>query len=47
MAQYLLHGTLMVTIYKAQNLVMEKRKSGGAPNFIRKVSLQIIHNILE
>ena len=39
MASYLLHGTLHVTIYEAQDVVTDQRKLGGAPGFIRKVSL--------
>lgn len=42
MASYLLHGTLNVTIYEAQDVVTDQRKLGGAPGFIRKVSLDEI-----
>lgn len=37
MAKYLLHGTLLVTIHDAQNIVQEERKSGKAPTFFRKL----------
>jgi len=42
MAKYLLHGTLLVTIHDAQNIVNEERKSGKAPSFFRKVRFYAI-----
>ena len=39
MAKYLLHGTLEVTIYDAENIVNQDRKSGRAPGFLRKVRI--------
>eukprot|EP00252_Welwitschia_mirabilis_P027753 TRINITY_DN961_c0_g1_i1.p1 TRINITY_DN961_c0_g1~~TRINITY_DN961_c0_g1_i1.p1 ORF type:complete len:812 (+),score=132.73 TRINITY_DN961_c0_g1_i1:264-2699(+) len=37
MAQYLMHGTLHLTIYEADSLKDTGRKTGGAPKFIRKL----------
>lgn len=42
MTNYLLHGTLHVMIYQAENVVTDQRKLGGAPGFIRKVRLDFI-----
>ena len=39
MANYLLHGTLHVMIYQAENVVTDQRKLGGAPGCVRKVRL--------
>ncbi|KAH9575045.1 hypothetical protein CY35_01G091700 [Sphagnum magellanicum] len=36
MANYLLHGTLHVSIYKAEGLINEDRLTGGAPKFFRQ-----------
>ncbi len=38
MANYLLHGTLHVSIYKAEGLINEDRLTGGAPKLFRQVS---------
>lgn len=37
MATYLLHGTLVVTIHDAENIVTQERKTGSAPAFFRKI----------
>jgi hypothetical protein len=37
MASYLLHGTLHVTIYEAENIINTERTTGGAPAFFRRV----------
>jgi hypothetical protein len=37
MASYLLHGTLHVTIYQAENIINTERTTGGAPAFFRRV----------
>ncbi|KAG6554629.1 hypothetical protein Mapa_003647 [Marchantia paleacea] len=37
MANYLVHGTLHVTIYEAEGLVDADRTTGGAPVFLRKL----------
>lgn len=42
MANSLLHGTLHVTIYQAENVVTDQRKLGGAPGFVRKVRRESI-----
>jgi len=36
MASYLLHGTLHVTIYEAENIINTERATGGAPAFFRR-----------
>lgn len=37
MANYLVHGNIHVTIYEAEGLVNEERKTGRAPKFIRSL----------
>ena len=40
MANYMLHGTLVVTIHDAENIVTQERKTGSAPFIIRKVGFK-------
>lgn len=45
MAEYLLHGTLLIKIYGAEEIVTQDRKTGKAPGFIRMV-VQTSENLL-